>query len=196
MALAAEPPCQLIDDLRALGAAEIAFDVDFSTASNPPTTTLSPRRLRAPAARTILAVSRRHETGRAGDTRSHTTCRSRQFLANAWIAAVNVGPDQTARCGVSPSAGDRRRADAIARGDAFRSRRSVAREFPVDFSIRPETIDRSPSSTSSAASMPRPHRGEEDRRRGQRHRAARPFSGAGLRAPLRGARSRRSARRR
>ena len=133
---------ELIDRLVALGAAEIAFDVDFSTRSNPADDAALSAALDRAGGSVILATFMQRLTGDAAKGVTYNRP-LRDFADKAWTASVNVRPD---RDGVVRSATDGIMVD----GDAIPSipvvlsngNGTVGNDFLVDFSIEASAIDR------------------------------------------------------
>ena len=133
---------ELIDRLVALGAAEIAFDVDFSTRSNPADDAALSAALDRAGGSVILATFVQRLTGDAdkGFTYNHPLG---EFADKAWTASVNVRPDGD---GVVRSATDGIMVDGnpipsipmvLSNGNG-----TAGNDFLVDFSIDAKAIDR------------------------------------------------------
>ena len=84
----------LIDKLTELGAAEIAFDVDFSTTSNAAGDSALAAALERAGGTVVLATFAQAASGRPGETALLYNVPIPLFLANAWTATVNVTPDR------------------------------------------------------------------------------------------------------
>ena len=133
---------ELIDKLVALGAEEIAFDVDFSTTSNPADDFALAAALDRAGGSVILPTFVQSLTGKASTGVTYTRPLDR-FANKAWAASVNVRPD---------SDGIVRYADygVIINGEAVPSLPLVlsdghgeaGQDFAVDFSINARAIDR------------------------------------------------------
>ncbi len=84
---------ELVDDLRALGASEIAFDIDFSAPSDPEDDAAFAAALERADGTVILAALDQKNTARLGET---TLVHNRPIEAlarHAWIANLNVDVD-------------------------------------------------------------------------------------------------------
>ncbi len=84
---------ELLDRLRVMGAAEIAFDIDFSSASLPEEDALFSAALSRAQGETILAVFKQRQTANSPDNALHFNQPLPMFLDNAWPATVNVFAD-------------------------------------------------------------------------------------------------------
>ena len=134
---------ELIDRLRALGAAEIALDIDFSTASNPSDDAALEAALARAGGSVILASFAQSATGQSGDPRLSYNVPIAPFLANAWTAAVNVLPDADGKVRDLPLGAEIEGAPTQSLAAMLANFAAPASgQFPVDFSIRPETVDR------------------------------------------------------
>lgn len=135
----------LIDDLRALGAAEIAFDVDFSTTSTAAGDAALAEALERAGGTVVLASFAQAASGRPGDTTLVYNVPIEPFLENAWTASVNVVPD---RDGAIRNLGY----GAMIAGTPTPSLAATLAGVPtpprgafsVDFSIRAGEVDRIP----------------------------------------------------
>jgi diguanylate cyclase (GGDEF)-like protein len=133
---------ELIDRLVALGATEIAFDVDFSSASNEADDAMFEAAIKRAAGKvTLAAFVQKQTTGRGAEVAFNRPLE--RFARNAWIGGVNVRPDadgMVRRFGyglildgkVVPSI------PAILAGGVG----SAGREFTIDYSIDVLGIDR------------------------------------------------------
>lgn len=89
---------QLLDKLRNMGATEIAFDVDFSSAaSQPEEDALFLAALKRAEGTTILAVFNQMQTAQAIDNVLQSNQPIPMFMENAWPATVNVFPNSNGR---------------------------------------------------------------------------------------------------
>jgi|GEM_PF-1287846 len=96
---------QLLDRLNALGASEIAFDIDFSNASDPKEDEIFANALKRAGGATILAVFNQMQTAQQNDTSLHTNQPIVLFADNAWPATVNVFARQDGRIHEFPYGG-------------------------------------------------------------------------------------------
>ncbi len=134
---------ELIDKLNDLGAAQIAFDVDFSAASNPADDTALADALKRAGGSVILASFAQAPTGQIGDLDLTYNVPIPAFLANAWTASVNVLPDpdghvRSLRYGGVIAGEATQSLSAMLSGQPVQSTGG----FPIDFSIRADTIER------------------------------------------------------
>ena len=85
---------EIVDRLLQLGAGEIAFDVDFSSASNPDQDAALEEALKR-ANGTVILAAHKQVVGQDAENRSvmFDTRPLDRFAANAWEASVNVVPD-------------------------------------------------------------------------------------------------------
>ncbi len=135
----------LIDKLRALGAEEIAFDVDFSTKSNAADDAALAAALERAGGTVVLASFVQAASGRSGDSERVYNVPIAPFLTNSWTATVNVVPDRDGAIrklgyGGTIAGTPTQSLSATLAGYAAPPRG----EFPVDFSIRAEQVDRIP----------------------------------------------------
>ncbi|MFO1185746.1 MAG: EAL domain-containing protein [Bauldia sp.] len=135
---------QLIDRLRAAEAAEIAFDIDFSAASNPEDDAALEAALTRAEGTVILATFLQDLTGdrAAGVFQNRPLAR---FAEHAWLASVTVKPD--------PDGGVRRNNyGVVVDGEPIPSLAALlggghgvaGYSFTVDFSIDAKAFDRIP----------------------------------------------------
>ena len=133
---------QLIDKLVALGAAEVALDVDFSAPSNPVDDAALEAALKHAGGSVILAAFAQRLTG-AADAAPVYNRPLERFSANSWVASVNVRPDPDGQVrsfgyglivdgGVVPSM------PAVLAGGLG----EAGQEFAIDFSIDTGAIER------------------------------------------------------
>lgn len=87
----------LLTKLRALGASDIAFDVDFSSRSRPEEDTAFARSLTAADGATILPIFEQLVRASDGSTRVVSSKPLPQFAAQAWLGVVNVVPETDGR---------------------------------------------------------------------------------------------------
>jgi len=136
----------LIDNLRELEAAEIAFDVDFSTTSSTAGDEAFAAALARAGGTVILASFAQAASSRPGETALVHNAPIAPFLANAWTATVNVVPDRDGKVrnltyGGTIAGTPTQSLSATLAGYAA----PPYGEFPVDFSIRAEKVDRVPA---------------------------------------------------
>lgn len=81
---------KLIDELTLLGAAEIAFDIDFSARSTPEDDQALETALERAGGGVILAIFDQASTSTPGETALHANRPLDRFARNAWAASVNV----------------------------------------------------------------------------------------------------------
>ena len=171
----------LIDNLRALGAAEIAFDVDFSTTSNAVDDAALAAALERAGGTVVLASFAQAASGRPGETARRLQCADPAVPRERLDCDRQCRPRPRRR---DPEAQlrrhDRRHADAVAVGDARRLRRPAAwrisgRLLHPRGQGRPHPGDRH----SARRCRQEPRRRKEDGDRRERRGASRPFSGAG-----------------
>lgn len=132
---------QLVDRLRAAGAASIAFDVDFSSRSQPREDATFARALERPGAAIILPTFGQFAGGRsAGWIESLPIPELRK---NATLAAVSILPGRDGYVRRAPvgmiTAGVARPSLSVAIAER---NGAVGRDFPIDFAIDPATIPR------------------------------------------------------
>jgi len=132
----------LIRRLTALGAGEIAFDIDFSTTQNPADDDAFAAALADAGGGVILASFAQAASGRLGDTTLTYNVPIEPFLTNAWTATVNVRPDPDGKIrslgfGQTIAGTPTQSLSATLAGYAALASGS----FPVDFSIRARTIE-------------------------------------------------------
>lgn len=87
----------IVDDLRALGAADIAFDVDFSSNANADGDAAFEAALARAGGSVILAAFRQRAEGRSASAPLIATRPLERFARNAWEASVEVEPDPDGR---------------------------------------------------------------------------------------------------
>jgi diguanylate cyclase (GGDEF)-like protein/PAS domain S-box-containing protein len=136
----------LIDNLVTLGAAEIAFDVDFSTTSNAVDDAALAAALERAGGTVILASFAQAASSHPGETAVVYNVPIPQFLANAWTATVNVTPDgdgavRKVSNGGTIAGTPTQSLSATLAGYAA----PPYGEYPVDFSIRADKVDRIPA---------------------------------------------------
>jgi diguanylate cyclase (GGDEF)-like protein len=95
----------LLDKLRVMGAAEIAIDVDFSSASQPEEDIRFSAALKRAQGATILAVFKQKQTADSNNKTLQSNQPLPMFLDNAWPATVNVFPDHDGRITTFPYGG-------------------------------------------------------------------------------------------
>jgi len=84
---------KLIDRLEAAGAAEIAFDIDFSSPSTPDADRALEEALARADGSVLLPAFQQVTRGEAGGVSLHVTRPLPQFARHSWAAAINVEPD-------------------------------------------------------------------------------------------------------
>lgn len=130
----------MIDTLAKAGASEIAFDVDFSAASNPDSDRKLAEALEAAGGSVILPAFKQWATTRSGRA-THVSRPLPEFDAHSWSSVVNVSvePDGLVRRYAFGDTLDGEYLPSI--GALLAGRYETAREpFWLDFSIRPETV--------------------------------------------------------
>jgi diguanylate cyclase (GGDEF)-like protein len=133
---------ELVNALVEQGAAEIAFDVDFSTKSNPAEDAAFAAALERAGGVVILASFSQAPSGRPGEAARSYNVPIDPFLANAWTAAVNVRPDpdgviRSLPLGQTIDSTPTQSLSAMLAGHPAPPRG----EFTIDYSIRPNSID-------------------------------------------------------
>ncbi len=133
----------LVDDLRALGASEIAFDVDFSARSDPADDAAFAAALERAGGTVILAALDQSRTSRPGETALVHNRPIDVFARHAWIASLNVDVDSDGKARRLKFA-DRSNGEVLPTLAALLggSAGTVDRSFAVDFGIRADHIDR------------------------------------------------------
>ncbi|MGB8275804.1 MAG: EAL domain-containing protein [Alphaproteobacteria bacterium] len=137
---------EVIEKLLAAGASRIAFDIDFSSVSNPKSDARLARALAVAGDKAVLAAfkqrrqSSAHETG-TGTSATLLTLPRPEFRNTAHLGSVNVFPDPDGvvrRAQTSDESGDSLLESLPAQlgGIDIESNRS----FIIDFGIRPNTI--------------------------------------------------------
>ncbi|HLH89346.1 MAG TPA: EAL domain-containing protein [Xanthobacteraceae bacterium] len=132
---------ELIDRLTEAGASDIAFDVDFSSASTPAADKALEDALARAGGSVILPTFKQLVGERGGAASIHVNRPLPQFAQNAWLAAINVEPDadklvrhyppgQTIDGAFIPSVG------ALLAGDYDKS----AGPLTIDFGIQPASV--------------------------------------------------------
>jgi diguanylate cyclase (GGDEF)-like protein len=136
---------KLIDRLVSLGATEIAFDIDFSTRSNPIDDAALAAALERAGGRVILATFAQAASGRLGETGLSYNVPIEPFAANAWTATVNVRPHRDGKIR------SLRFGEVIAGVPTQSLSAALAEhpapprgEFPIDFTIKAGSIDQIP----------------------------------------------------
>jgi diguanylate cyclase (GGDEF)-like protein/PAS domain S-box-containing protein len=133
---------ELIDRLSAMGVAEIAFDVDFSSASNETDDAIFADAIKRAAGKvTLAAFVQKRTTGKNSEIAFNRPID--RFAKNAWIGGVNVRPDSDGmvrRFGYGLILDGKTVASipAILAGGVG----SAGREFTIDYSIDVLSIDR------------------------------------------------------
>lgn len=132
---------ELIDRLLALGATEIALDIDFSSPSTPVDDAILARALeRAGGAVVLAAFSQREASTPDGKIISNLPIED--FARHAWSASVNVHPDGDGIVRHYPYgaeiAGETLPSMPVVLSGAVAS---GSQEFPIDFSIDSDAID-------------------------------------------------------
>lgn len=84
---------QLLDKLRAAGAVDVAFDVDFSSRTTPAADAHLAEALKAFGGSAVLPIFKQIVRGADGP-RAHSSTPLPEFSESAWLAAVNIVPDQ------------------------------------------------------------------------------------------------------
>ena len=134
---------QIVDALTGYGAAEIAFDIDFSAQSSPAADAAFAAALKRANGAVILAGFNQALDARGGSGAVHTNVPIAALSEHAWVAAVNVSPDADGLVrGVSlgePVAGQQMPAMAAMLGGHAGE---LDGEFSVDFGIDATRIDR------------------------------------------------------
>lgn len=131
----------IVDRLVAAGAADIAFDIDFSTASTPEADAAFEDALRRAGGSVILAVFQ--QSAQAGGEAMLINRPIERFASNSWPGTVNVRPDRDGAIRSFPF-GEWLGAEATFSIPGLLSGRpaAIGESFLIDFSIRPEFIDR------------------------------------------------------
>ncbi len=134
---------ELVDDLRALGASEIALDIDFSARSDPADDAAFAAALERADGSVILAALDQKNTARAGETTLVRNSPIDAFARHAWIASLNVlvDPDGEVR---RLSYVDRSDGNALPTLAATLGGKAGARDrdYLIDFGIRADRIER------------------------------------------------------
>jgi diguanylate cyclase (GGDEF)-like protein/PAS domain S-box-containing protein len=133
---------RLVDQLVALGAQEIAFDVDFSASSSSVEDAAFAAALQRAGGGVILATFAQAASGRLGDTGVSYNVPIAQFLSNSWPATVNVLPDEDGRIrslryGETISGAPTQSLSAMLAAHPA----PPSGDFRVDFSIRADAIE-------------------------------------------------------
>jgi diguanylate cyclase (GGDEF)-like protein/PAS domain S-box-containing protein len=132
---------QLIDRLEKAGASDIAFDVDFSSASTSAADQVFAEALARAGGSVILPTFKQLVGERSGEATIHVNRPLPQFAQHAWLAAINVEPDadklvrryppgQTIDGAFIPSIG------ALIAGDYDKAGAPLL----IDFGIRPASV--------------------------------------------------------
>lgn len=134
---------RLLDQLSKLGAAEVAFDIDFSSASDPIEDALFAEALERAGGATVLAAFNQPLEALSGNTRLHANLPIPQLLQHAWPAMVNVFARSDGRIHTFPFgeilAGEPVQSMAVVMsGHAG----PVSRDFVIDFGIDAGKIQR------------------------------------------------------
>lgn len=132
---------RLLDELNRLGAAEIAFDIDFSARSTPQDDAALERALERAGGSVILAAF--SQPASAADPRIHTNRPLDRFSRHAWAASVNVFADADGKVRRFPLG-------QVVDGEVLPSMPAMLgghlgladTAFPIDFSIRAGDVDR------------------------------------------------------
>ena len=130
-----------IDRLRESKVRSIAFDVDFSSTSNPADDSLLAAALERAGRSVILPTIRQQES--AGSSEFIDTIPAKPFADKAFLAAVNVVPDldgyvRAMLLGLETKGVPRPSlASMVAEGNA-----EIGRSFEIDYAIQPSTIPR------------------------------------------------------
>jgi diguanylate cyclase (GGDEF)-like protein len=133
----------LVDELRALGAAEIAFDVDFSAYSNPADDAAFAAALERAGGSVILAALDQKSTARPTETLVVHNRPIEAFAKHAWIASLNVDVDPDGKVRRLNYA-SRIDGEALPTLAAILGGRSgdIEKTYAIDFGIRADAIDR------------------------------------------------------
>lgn len=86
---------ELLAKLRAAGAAEVAFDVDFSSRAVPAGDEAFLNGLQAFGGSAVLPIFKQVGKDRVGERRVYSTRPLPEFAAHAWLATVNVIPESS-----------------------------------------------------------------------------------------------------
>ncbi len=134
---------KLVDDLRALGASEIAFDVDFSAHSSPEDDTAFAAALERAGGTVILAALDQKDTAQSGAATLVHNRPLEAFARHAWIASLNVDVDPDGKVR-RLSYASRSDGDVLPSLAATLGGKSGAldRSYSIDFGIRADHIDR------------------------------------------------------
>lgn len=132
---------KVVDELRTAGSALVAFDVDFSAASDDPGDKAFAHAIFQMAGKIVLPTF--GQSASAADKRSIDALPIPLFRSNAALASVNVAPDADGQVRSMPmgTVTDQVPRPSLA---AYMAQRSgtTGIEFPIDMSIDPGTIPR------------------------------------------------------
>ena len=134
---------QLIDKLTEAGVTDIAFDIDFSSPSNPDADKAFSEALKQAGGSVVLPSFKQIVREQNGNQRVHVNQPLREFEKNSWQATVNVAADADGRVRhysfgetldgkFFPSVG------ALLAGKY----ETKQKQFQIDFSIRPHSVPR------------------------------------------------------
>src|SRR5688500_8852225 len=132
---------QAVDALRRAGARSIAFDVDLSSASTPAEDAKLTAALERAGRSVILPTIR--QQARSGSSDYVDTIPAKPFADNAFLAAVNVVPDddgyvRSMLLGIETRGVQRPSLAAM----IAESSAAIGRSFAIDYSIEPRSIPR------------------------------------------------------
>ena len=133
---------QLLDKLRALGASDIAFDVDFSSPSTVWDDDAFADALRRADGSAILPAFKQVTHDEAGTVSARETQPLPMFADLGWIAGVNVAADRDGRIRRLPISEPIAGVDVPALASMLAGNGGTASEVWIDFGIDPATVDR------------------------------------------------------
>ena len=133
---------QLLDKLRALGASDIAFDVDFSSPSTSADDEAFAAALRRADGSVILPAFKQITHLDGGIVEARETLPLASFADLGWIAGVNVAADRDGRIRQLPVSEPIAGLDVPSLAAMLAGNGNSATEVRIDFGIDPATVDR------------------------------------------------------